>query len=285
QPAAAAPGEMLNRLPGGPHGAFTALPRSSPTNGIIGPAQAFGPDTSELDLGSIDPGSALTVECWFAPRSVPNLGRIFSSGDAWFLGMTNWWIGGPFYIRPFAGAEPVTLGFNIPGEWHHVVLREPASGPLEFYLDGELFFDFGENDMNHLNRFTLSHPMFPCDAVIDEVRVSRASRSADWIRATWQTTMDHDAFQCYQPVTTNLPIDIDTDNDGFSDADEVIANTDPFDPGSFLWIRIQAGLDTLVRTLTFPSSTGRIYGIERSTNLFDDTWSPVRTNARMPSSR
>ncbi|MEM7396984.1 MAG: hypothetical protein AAF492_32055, partial [Verrucomicrobiota bacterium] len=74
------------------------------------------------------------------------------------------------------------------------------------------------------------------------------------------------------------PGDPDDDNDGFSDDAETLANTDPFDPDSFLWVRIQqTGLQT-VHTLTFPTALGRTYSLERSTNLFVGGWMQVRTN-------
>ncbi|MEM7391204.1 MAG: DUF2341 domain-containing protein, partial [Verrucomicrobiota bacterium] len=74
------------------------------------------------------------------------------------------------------------------------------------------------------------------------------------------------------------PADPDDDNDGSSDADELIAATDPLDPGSFLWIQIDrtGAIDT--QQLTFPSVIGRTYKIEGTLDVVNGPWFDVMTN-------
>ncbi|MEM7391584.1 MAG: DUF2341 domain-containing protein, partial [Verrucomicrobiota bacterium] len=74
------------------------------------------------------------------------------------------------------------------------------------------------------------------------------------------------------------PADPDDDNDRFPDESEVIANTDPYDPNSFLWVRIARTGDRLVRTLTFPASASRTYQIESSPDLNSNNWSVLQNN-------
>ncbi|MEM7397153.1 MAG: hypothetical protein AAF492_32935, partial [Verrucomicrobiota bacterium] len=73
-------------------------------------------------------------------------------------------------------------------------------------------------------------------------------------------------------------VDPDDDNDSVPDEDEVIANTDPYDPASFLWVRIDNTLNPNVRDLVFPTSTGRMYRVDSTTNLFTGPWMNVLSN-------
>ncbi|MEM7393488.1 MAG: LamG-like jellyroll fold domain-containing protein, partial [Verrucomicrobiota bacterium] len=74
------------------------------------------------------------------------------------------------------------------------------------------------------------------------------------------------------------PADPDDDNDNMSDVAEEIANTDPLDPMSFLWVAIDDSGTTDVRRLTFLSALGRTYHIEAATNLYTGPWWVVRSN-------
>ncbi|MEM7394720.1 MAG: DUF11 domain-containing protein, partial [Verrucomicrobiota bacterium] len=73
-------------------------------------------------------------------------------------------------------------------------------------------------------------------------------------------------------------VDPDDDNDGVSDEDEFIADTDPFDDTSFFWLSVSRSPTPSVQLLTFPSSSNRIYFIQSKTNLFDPTWTTELTN-------
>ncbi|MEM7390788.1 MAG: LamG-like jellyroll fold domain-containing protein [Verrucomicrobiota bacterium] len=282
-------GEIRNRIAGAPHGGFAAGPVSTREDGLFGHAQRFGPATRELDFGPIAPLPEMTLECWFSLDRARNQGRIFSSGDDWYLTFIDWISGGPYSVKAWTNAPAEAFAFAPIGEWHHFVLREPASGPLTAWVDGQLFHEFGDGDLAFGDRFTLSKNGFACEALIDEVRISTRARSTNWIWATAMTTMENPTFQCYHPVDVRDladndndglldAIDPDDDNDGFSDVAEIIANTDPFDAGSFLWLSIESHNSPLVRILEFPTSTGRIYTLESRPDLFNGIWSPVRTN-------
>ncbi|VGO12338.1 hypothetical protein PDESU_00890 [Pontiella desulfatans] len=57
------------------------------------------------------------------------------------------------------------------------------------------------------------------------------------------------------------------DGDAFTDLQEYIADTDPDDTNSFLWIAIAQSTNTGIHELSFPSSAEREYWIESTTNL------------------
>ena len=67
----------------------------------------------------------------------------------------------------------------------------------------------------------------------------------------------------------NNAVDPDDDNDRMIDAHEIIANTDPFDDSSFLWLMIERSALGDSRDLRFPTSTGRTYRIQSTTNFID----------------
>ncbi|MEM7391969.1 MAG: thrombospondin type 3 repeat-containing protein, partial [Verrucomicrobiota bacterium] len=89
------------------------------------------------------------------------------------------------------------------------------------------------------------------------------------------TNLCHDQWAA-QPGSWIFPSD--SDRDGSPDHEEIIANTDPLDPHSFLWVAIDLTTTHRVQRLTFPTSTGRLYRIEYRTDLLSNHWNLLRTN-------
>lgn len=79
-------------------------------------------------------------------------------------------------------------------------------------------------------------------------------------------------------VTVVPAADGDTDGDGMSDGDEIIADTNPLDSNSYLWVQVEVGPSETVRRLMFPSSSNRVYRVESRTNLNAGAWVPGPTN-------
>ena len=67
----------------------------------------------------------------------------------------------------------------------------------------------------------------------------------------------------------------DADHDGFSDAEEQYAGTDPLDPVSRFAVRIAGEGEGFV--VGWPSATGRTYRVGRSPNLEPGSWERERS--------
>ena len=80
-------------------------------------------------------------------------------------------------------------------------------------------------------------------------------------------------------VREPVPGDLDSDGDGFTDAEEAIAGTDPHDAASrFPDIRTVTG-PVQQPTLEIPESVlGRLYDLFSTTNLTDNLWHPMGLN-------
>ncbi|MEM7391523.1 MAG: DUF11 domain-containing protein, partial [Verrucomicrobiota bacterium] len=72
--------------------------------------------------------------------------------------------------------------------------------------------------------------------------------------------------------------DPDDDNDTYPDDEERLADTDPYDPNSLLWIRVDRTAARDIFTLTHPSSSNRSYFIQDAINLLNPVWTTIRTN-------
>ena len=141
------------------------------------------------------------------------------------------------------------------------------------------------------------------DGRIDEVRVSRVARSADWLAAAYATVASNGTFCSYGPVETGLdPLDEDHDGlpddwellylgntnssgtaysdiDRACDGDEYLAGTDPTDPTSVFALRVVwSNGQPVVRFMAVEAAgvgyegRTRFYDLESTTNLVLGPW-------------
>ncbi|MEM7394979.1 MAG: LamG-like jellyroll fold domain-containing protein, partial [Verrucomicrobiota bacterium] len=110
-------------------------------------------------------------------------------------------------------AEPaVSISEN---EWHHVAVTYNGTDK-RVYIDGVALVTtpatglLGFNSMAFrigYTTITANREQF-MNGFMDEVRMSRVERSADWIWAEWLNSASNDVFNCYGPVQVNATIDL-----------------------------------------------------------------------------
>lgn len=202
--------DPLDSSGNGNHGTGYATPEVAP--GILGDCLVFldeGPDDHVRipDDDSIDPGSNFTASAWVRSTDAGtwyrNIAGNFGSGaDAasfWGLG----WMGPNnlgFTARVTNQTTQVGGGTLNNGNWHHLVgIKE---GPaIRVYADGALVATgIRTGDVANTEGIWVgTHGTYGTgiDGAVDELRVAPVIRSADWIRAAYDTVTRNTSFLKY----------------------------------------------------------------------------------------
>ncbi len=165
--------------------------------------------------------SPITLSCWVKPKSIGSPGNdnrminirqaVGSSALVLALGQSD-----RANVYHADGDSNGTLasapGTVATGTWYYAAVTFDAQ-TLRLYLDGAFQsqqadgLSAGSSDIVKLGTFTGGGQFF--DGIIDEMRVSKISRSADWIRASWLNQGSNDVFNSYGTVQNtgdaNLP--------------------------------------------------------------------------------
>ncbi len=199
-----------------------------------------------------------------------------SQGDPFALAVSD----GTFFV--FAGEETdPAIGGITAGEPHHVVVvfqnADLENRSIVVYLDGEEAGRAeGVNGFDDASATPLVigalGGSFGFNGVIDDLQVYELALSAEDV-----AFLNANPGQVLPGETPEDP-NLDSDNDGQSDAAEAIAGTDPNDPNSVF------ALTSALRTgdgveLTWSSVDGKEYVIEYSTTLEPDSWVEVSAEA------
>jgi len=165
---------------------------AAPVGGKISGAEQFsraGANFAEIPGTTSLRQQTLTVEAWVNANRVGSVPQdVISFGDDVALRVE--WNGLPsFYI--FDGAYKwFSAPVEVRGGFHHLVgVYNPWAQQLTIYVDGvargsaaasKVAYVHGKNVLIGMNGYP--RPEYHFDGVIDEVRVSRVARSAEWIK-------------------------------------------------------------------------------------------------------
>ncbi|MDF7822725.1 PA14 domain-containing protein [Pontiellaceae bacterium B12227] len=171
------------------------------------------------------------------------------------IALFNWETGSVAYGHP--GVDDWEFGYTVPTDtWVHLTFVGDGTATVKLYVDGVYQASVTANMASSCPMDTIGLNM---DAALDDLRIYGQALSPAEIE--------------------DLYMNIDTDGDGLTDAQELALGTNPNDPNSGFGI---AGKPLPISgkiELTWPSATGVLYRVWKSPNL--TSWSVARdwTNA------
>jgi len=273
------------------------------------------------DINALDAPGAITVSLWFNRRSDRtdksnhNVNNILvaqcsnNNNDNLEIGSEGEFV--EAYVDcQTDGSNPVRANVGIQNaQWQHVALTYDmnAATGLVLYVDGAQATQWsgwaGTLANSQSSPFSLgiaragSDDWGDFDGLLDEVRVSMAARSAEWIYTCWLNIASGVVFTTHSPVedssrdtdgdglpdlwevthfgeleaTAGLPAE-DWDGDGSPDADEHSAGTDPTDPASRLAIVDLAGGAPGKTVIHWQSVSSKTYALQFSADLVTGQW-------------
>ena len=201
---------------------------STDTDGVVGNALQFGGSSGYVDLpdGFADFSGGITVCAWANTATLANWARIVDFGNG--AGVDNILLarrGTSDDVRwefqnTASGSEGVDADGDpliVTGQWMHWAATcspGPANGAtMRFYLDGvERAMQTGGSVPPTVTRTSnlIGDSNWANDAffngLMDEVRVSRVERSADWLHACWVNMADPGQFYTVSPVDSGIRV-------------------------------------------------------------------------------
>ncbi|MHA2171252.1 MAG: LamG-like jellyroll fold domain-containing protein, partial [Candidatus Kariarchaeaceae archaeon] len=179
--------------------------------GVIGNGLDFDGTNDYIDVGndaSLQLTGAITVEAWFqVPTTVVNdfvVSKSGISGDrGWDIntvagtapdGTVRWHFTGPAQAGFYEGSEPITIN-----TWYHVVGVYSPSGHEQLFVNGVLVSEDiagVPTDMwdSTANVFIAARLTQYFEGKIDEVRISKVSRSSGWVATEFANQDDPSSF-------------------------------------------------------------------------------------------
>lgn len=181
--------------------------------GRIEGAAAFNGSNDSVDLGA---GSSLNVgqgtwEAWVYPTSLTDHDYHTVAAKGYW---SSWWFG--LYQRTgriqlwTAGAAHYSNGAVAANQWSHIAATWDGS-TIKYYINGQPDSQTAETRAPVSNTlaahlgvdyFGAGNPTlsYPFTGTIDEVRISDAARSAEWIKASYNNQSSPGAYQSLGPA-------------------------------------------------------------------------------------
>jgi hypothetical protein len=153
--------------------------------------------------------SDVTLECWVEPHDLTNhYGGLICKRYNQYPTHQGWSfhidieVNGRYLKYKDETENDVSLSdsqYSI-GIWHHIVVTINSGGNLEFFKNGNPDgSDTGQNyPMDTVNALSIggwdkNNNIF-CDGKIDEIRISKTARSAEWISTSYNNMNDPSGF-------------------------------------------------------------------------------------------
>ena len=225
---------LVDRSPRAMHGTV-AESEVDTVDGVVGKARHFrGNVNSRGWLGSgvrtdLEP-SEFTAECWFKVESLPADYAYFLNSETRggygvertcvFGVNSDGYVFGRFGGTYVANSVALSASAATVGAWHHAVLTRAANGTTTVCLDGVegagkasgSVSDWGRVAANPFvavldgdNAYPGKFRYYAGD--LDEMRLSSVDRSADWVRASYETVAANDTFAVFGGAASSLTVD------------------------------------------------------------------------------
>jgi hypothetical protein len=182
---------------------------------------------------------------------------------------------------------------NVDTHWRFFAASHDGSN-FRMYLDGVLVNTINDGPQSTVDNFGMGHREDGngyFNGYVDEVRVTGAVRSSNWIWACYQTMASNDTFCAYGAVQAEGDadgdgildsVDPDDDNDGMSDVDEAVAGTIPTNAASVLRIsEFEIRYPQSEFVIRWLSVSDRWYTLQAATNLLTG-FAPVDGASNIP---
>ncbi|MBD3390813.1 MAG: PKD domain-containing protein, partial [Chitinivibrionales bacterium] len=157
------------------------------SNGIAGRGQAFDGTSQYVDVGTFTPPATGMISAWIYLHTTGATQTILGGTTAHEAGIT----ATDYLNNSLAGGSLEGISSLATGSWHHVVYGYvESSGQMNAYLDGMSDGAFtttltvpGSFDMK-IGQGALGNYF---GGILDELRVTKAYRNADWIALDYET--------------------------------------------------------------------------------------------------